>query len=135
MKTSRYIILPLLMLWALFSASCTYHSINGDLDGQWQLMNIELPDGTQNNPKNAYLCIYMHTVNLTSPNHPTATANMVYDKISRTLNLEFPYKKDLSFWGLPEAPCTVTFDIIGLNKQNLVMTLQPDGAIFTFRKF
>lgn len=128
------IIIPIMLMPLLFSCA-HYHNINGHLDGQWQFMSIDLPDGTQETPASVYYCIQMHTMNLTSPGHGVATANMVYDKENGTLNLEFPYDGNLSFGGLPDAPCTVTFDILDLNKQHLVMSLKPDGKIFTFRKF
>lgn len=128
------VIIPLLLLPFLFSCA-HYHNINGHLDGQWQLMTIDMPDGTQTTPNSVYYCIAMHTMNLTSPYHGTETANMAYDKDSGTLNLEFPYAGNLSFWGLPEAPCSVTFKIMELNKQHLMMRLETDGKIFTFRKF
>lgn len=133
MKKILSLIIPALLVFVL--AGCHYHNINGDLDGQWQLMSVDLPDGTQQTPQQVYYCFFMHTANVTSTSQGSAVANMTYDKHARTLALEFPYKGTLSPWGLPDAPCTVKFTINKINRKHLVMTLDGTEAVMTLRKF
>ena len=41
--------------------SCDKVPINGDLDGMWQLMNIQTPEGSRETKSDrAYLCIQLH---------------------------------------------------------------------------
>ena len=53
----------LVAIVAATASGCHYHNINGDLDGQWQLMSITEPDGTEKAVGNTYYAIQMHTVN------------------------------------------------------------------------
>lgn len=70
-------------------ASCNKRPINGPLDGQWQLMTADYPDGEQVVPdRGLYYCFFLHTASLRGAGG--FTANMVYVKDS-SITLEFPY--------------------------------------------
>lgn len=120
-------------LLLLILSGCHYHNINGDLDGQWQLMTIDETDGTQITPDRVYYCIQMHTINLTGGTG--TTGNMQYNKEAKTLTLDLPLEAKLAKWGLPDSPCKVTFKIKNLSKEHLVMELEGNGRVLTFRKF
>lgn len=118
----------------LVLAGCFNHRyINGDLDGQWQIMEIELADGTVEQPERTYYCINFHTVNLTSVGNGSATGILQYDKDASTLSLQFPNNVDgdIVRWGILGSQ--VTFDIRELSRDRMV--LQSPDATISFRKF
>lgn len=129
------ILLPILAL--LLMSGCRKHYINGDLDGQWQVLTIEYKsDGSVDNvkAKQIYYCFNLHTVNLRqSKASPSILAgNMKYDK--KSLTLEFPTvnnPSELSAWGM-NSPST-TFTMRHLTGEKLVM--ESDYAVVSCRKF
>ena len=52
--TNKILILLMAAVFALTVSSCRKRSINGDLDGMWQVMSIEYADGTVVNPEATY---------------------------------------------------------------------------------
>lgn len=116
-------------------SACHYHNINGDLDGNWHLISYETTDGSVVKPDNFYLGIAMHTINFRSPLLGRCAGNMSYDAKAKTLVIEIPYKYNLSNAGFPESPCTLSFHILHLTKQQLIMELDSNNAIYTFTKF
>ncbi len=127
-------IISIMAFVALALTGCFNHRyINGDLDGQWQIMEIELADGVVEKPAQTYYCINFHTVNLTAVGASSAPGNMQYDKDASTLSMQFPYSKDgdLRRWGISGSE--VVFDIRELKRDRLV--LQNDEATITCRKF
>ncbi|MDE6825866.1 MAG: lipocalin-like domain-containing protein, partial [Paramuribaculum sp.] len=110
----------LVAIVAATASGCHYHNINGDLDGQWQLMSITEPDGTEKAVGNTYYAIQMHTVNLRPGG---TTGNLTYSKGQKTMAIEFPLDAKLAHWGLPDSPTTVTFTIIELSNDNILMKL------------
>lgn len=50
----RYIIAVLLVL---IVSACRKTSINGDLDGRWQIMKIEYASGEEETPERAYYSV------------------------------------------------------------------------------
>ncbi len=111
---------------------CRKGGINGDLDGQWRIITIEnLATGEITEPTNLFYCIYLHTVNLTSPS-VAATANMTYS--GKTLKLDFPTFKDpapLNKWGIYSTE--TIFNVERLNSTHL--TLASESARIILRKF
>ena len=52
--TNKIIVLLMTALLAVAAVSCRKRSINGDLDGMWQVMSIEYKDGRTVNPEGIY---------------------------------------------------------------------------------
>lgn len=122
----------LVAIVAITATGCHYHNINGDLDGQWQLMSITAPDGTEKAVASTYYAIQMHTVNLRPGG---TTGNLTYTKGQKTMAIEFPLGAKLSRWGLPDSPSTVTFTIIELTSDHLMMKVDNNNNTLTLRKF
>lgn len=130
------VFLSLVIVW-IFS-SCQKSPINGDLDGQWQIVSVE-PEVTPAliNSK-LYYCFSLHVCQLTYyDNGIVGTGNMKYDSETSSLYLDFPYLKTdysmsiLKQYGIYENP--VTFTIEHLDSKSLVMR---DGeTVVTLRKF
>ncbi len=137
MKSIKIVALVVVALLLSTLAGCRKHYINGDLDGQWQILTIEYKsDGTVNNVKanQVYFCFNLHTVNLRQvKNSPEKVAgNMKYDK--KTINLEFPLvgnPDELEAWGMNAA--STSFTVISLSHEKLVM--ESDYAVISCRKF
>ncbi len=116
---------------ALGVTSCRKRSINGDLDGQWQVMEIEYADGTVENPEGVYYCLFLHTVNLTRIGGVVCAGNMIYE--GDKLSLEFPYAtpEQLKTWGIDSKE--TTFTILHLSGSR--MTLRSGYSLIQLRKF
>ena len=129
------IVVSLLVL-LLGSGSCQKASINGDLDGRWQIMEFEKA-GVVENVKNEqlYYNFYMHVCNLSYYGAIFTEANLTYDK--STLTLQFPYinseeaEQKLKSYGIYSNP--VTFHVEHLSKGKLI--LKEGDLIITLRKF
>lgn len=122
-----------LLLCALITlgmASCRKGSINGDLDGQWQIMEMEdLVTGETTPQQQLYYCLYLHTVNLTGAG--LKPGNMTYE--GKHLILEFPLTpvSQLKPWGIYASP--TDFEIEHLTSSRLVM--KSDRVRIHFRKY
>lgn len=137
MKTIK--ILAMLAVIAAMSVlyGCRKHYINGDLDGQWQVLTIEyLSDGHEENVKSKqiYYSFNLHTVHLRQSHGSPGwvVGNMKYDE--KTMTLAFPLVEDvvdLSAWGMNSA--TTTFAVKHLSKEKLVIA--SDYSVVTCRKF
>lgn len=132
-------ILAMLAAVAVMSAlsGCRKHYINGDLDGQWQVLTIEyLSDGHVDNVKSKqiYYSFNLHTVHLRQVyGLPGAVVgNMKYDE--KTMTLDFPLVEEvasLSAWGMNTT--VTTFAVKHLSKEKLV--IESDYSVVTCRKF
>lgn len=129
---SKLIVAIMLLLAAVSFSSCRKAAINGDLDGQWQLMTIDEPDGSVVAPQRTYYCLYLHTVNLIYPGG-MVPGNMTYEEKARKLTIEFPTVDLTKLAPLGIVSNPVVFDIRQLSHQNMV--LEADGKVLTFRKF
>lgn len=125
------LLLPILLL----TASCDpHHGINGDLDGNWQLMSVDSPDGRQRTFDAVYYSFMMHSFNIYNDGAYIAGGGIEYSRQDGTLVLDVVSANELQSVGIPlVSPCKVAFDIKKLTKQSLVMT--HGGDVFTFRKF
>lgn len=134
MKTILSILCGLIL--ALTITACNEGPINGHLDGQWQIMTVDYPDGSSLAPDRYYFCFYRHTANLTHYGETSLPANLVYNEASRSLSLSLPSDHDwLGGWGIPRhTPTTLHFQIVSLSRKSLIMTLDTT-ATFTLRKF
>ncbi|MEY8245035.1 lipocalin-like domain-containing protein [Heminiphilus faecis] len=128
---NRYTVFAVFLTAIVLMTGCRKRSINGDLDGQWQIMKITLADGTVENPEQYYYCLYLHTVNLTNVKGAMITGNMEYG--GNTLTLKFPTNEASSMlrWGIDAKE--TTFEVKHLSHSG--MTLHSDYATIEFRKF
>lgn len=125
-----------LLLMTLSFSGCQKSPINGDLDGQWQVMSVE-PEAPETIITNRiYYCFYMHTCQLTICDEDVwAGGNMNYN--GNNLSIDFPdlttelAAKKLRQFGIYSNP--VTFSIGHLDKKKLIL---KDGDVtITLRKF
>ena len=132
--------LCLLTILMIFSwlASCQKSPINGDLDGQWQILNVEPEVKDAVLPGRLYYCFSLHVCQLTHSNGGAITSgNLYYDKVSGLIHLDFPYDKSeisvlrLKQYGINSNP--VTFNIEYLDKKKLIM--RDGDTVITLRKF
>ena len=130
------ILLSLLVFLPLFLIGCQKDSINGHLDGRWQIMEIET-DGEVNEVKDQqlYYNFYMHVCNLSFYGGVFAEANFILE--NNIIYLSFPYIntpdrfESLSNYGIYSNP--VEFRVVYLDKKKLIM--ENDESIITCRKF
>lgn len=123
-----------MVILATTLTGCRKGSINGDLDGMWQILTIEsLADGVTEDIKDSqlYYCLYLHTANLTKRGGVMFTANMTYEGDRLTLDFPTATPGALTEWGIDGN--TVTFTIEHLTGSDLVM-LSGDLRL-TFRKY
>lgn len=131
------LILSISILTLVITTGCPKHPINGDLDGQWQVMEVtpEAPEIVIH--ERIYYCFSLHTTQLTFYGAgPWASGNILkYDE--NQLVLDFPYatsalsKARLKQYGIYSNP--VTFTIKYLDKKHLI--LRDGDVVVTLRKF
>ena len=110
---------------------CDKMPINGDLDGQWQVMEIDLVDGNIEKPTQLYYCFSLHTVYLSAPGSGVG-GNMTYDGTTLTLDISDAEKAtDLLPWGINSI--VTNFDVVALSSGRMI--LKSDYAVIQFRKF
>lgn len=131
-------------LVAMVMEGCRKWSHNGDLDGQWQVIQVtysgvpvDFPEGER-----FYYDFYLNTFQLgfTDMRPTWLRGNFVYDE-SR-LALDFPYIKEgrlsaewterLVYWGVPDSG-EMDMHIRTLDGKTLVM--EYDDVVITCRKF
>ncbi|MDE6143374.1 MAG: lipocalin-like domain-containing protein [Muribaculaceae bacterium] len=127
----------LLVACQVLSVSCQKSPINGDLDGQWQVMSVEPqpeePD--QMFDTRLYYCFSLHVCQLSIPGGVWLSGRLSFN--GDEIALEFPEslnileKRALLQYGINHNP--VTFRVETLDKSRLVMR---DGeTVVTLRKF
>lgn len=135
------ILIICLTILSLGMAACQKDSINGKLDGQWQIMKIEkLSDGSVEIPASGkYICIYLHVVNLNPSSGYMGrpySGNMSYDKKTGVVTIDFPYNtgdnaSQLAPWGIYSNP--VVFHVETVDNKQLV--LRSESTIVTCRRY
>lgn len=107
-------------------AGCNKHPVNGDLDGQWQVVNVTPEPSVIIYPERLYMCFSLHVCQLMGSDlghHDSA--NMIYNEDERTLYLDFPYITTpeslarLAQYGIYSNP--VTFDVELLSGNSLIL--------------
>lgn len=122
----------LLILWCLILLTgCGKLPINGDLDGQWQILEIRYADDRIETPERAYYCVQLHTITLRQVNGPNQTGNMVYEGDQLRIDMPLSDVSDLRVFGLDDTK--ETFTVTELSSSRLVLT--SDYARISFRKF
>lgn len=116
-------------------SSCQKSPINGDLDGQWQVMDVTPEPAIKPIKDRIYYCFGLHVCQLTYYGSGFMSGNMKYD--GKTIYIDFPYaidfqsKETLRQYGINENP--VTFTVAHLDKKSLI--LKNGDTTVTLRKF
>lgn len=122
-------------LLLLISFSCQKSPINGDLDGQWQVMDVSPEPLEKPIGQRIYYCFSLHVCQLTYYDGVFTAGNMAFD--GKTLRLDFPYatsyvsREKLRQYGINENP--ITFTVEHLDKKSLI--LKHGDTTVTMRKF
>ncbi len=128
--STRCLVIAAILTVILGMGACRKGGINDDLDGQWQIMEVEnLSTGEVRGPMQLYYCLYLHTVNLTG--NGIIAGNMTYE--GDRLTLEFPINTpaQLAPWFIYEK--NTTFRVESLSGSRLV--LLSDRVRISFRKY
>lgn len=131
------------MIAALSTTSCRKLALHGDFSGQWQILTIDYPDGTHEEPQGEYYyCFYRDVAQLTNISGIRIVANLAYN--DDAFVLQFPYERAgrLAPWGIT-CPDTVDPGMLGysagftidkLTSKRMVMTTDM-GVTITCRKY
>lgn len=117
------------------ATSCQKTPINGDLDGQWQVMSVTPEPEERPIEERLYYCFNLHVCNLTYYGGVFTSGNIQFD--DKTLYLDFPYAdshlsiRRLRQYGIDENP--ITFSVEHLDKKSLI--LRHGDTVVTMRKF
>lgn len=133
----QYVSILLISLASVGVASCQKSPINGFLDGQWQVMNVE-PEQEPLFPEfdtNLYYCFSLHVCQLSIPGKVWITGNMTYSE--NNLTISFP--KELSYaeymvlrqYGITNNPMIFSVE----EKNNNIMLLKSENSTVTLRRF
>lgn len=128
--------ISLIILLPIFFVCCTKDSINGYLDGRWQILDIE-KNGIIHEVKNQqlYYNFYMHVCSLSGYGYYFTDGNMNYN--GETLYLDFPYAKTeanlekLKQYGIYSNP--VIFNVEHIDSKKLI--IKEGDITITLRKF
>lgn len=142
--TCVFILTAIISMTVCFFQGCQKASHNGDLDGQWQVMEVLHGDEPISRPEDQryYYNFYLHTFQLgyTDMRYERLVGNMVYERNHLMLTLPFviedkvkpEWVKRLVFWGMP-ASGEADMQILELNSSRLVM--RHDSVTIICRKF
>ena len=123
----KYILLFFIVLTSI--TSCQKASINGDLDGMWQLMKIEKKDTPAEVPNQLYYCIQLHMVQLQGAAGCSGTFSHKRDSIY--LVIRGSNKNAVAAYGMNDT--IQSFGIEALSSENMV--LRSTYGRLQFRKF
>ena len=149
--TSYIILLSSYIAAAAMLCSCDKVPINGDLDGMWQIMTIQTPNGTRNVKSNrAYLSFQLHLSQWDCDKkryyaHFTHSGDSIFfydfkhdsrhrskeDDNEEITNEEMTKEKLLDAWGVHHLDAR--YHVQQLNNENLILE-RADTVLF-FRKF
>lgn len=137
-KTKHNIIIAIICFsFYVLLSGCQKSSINGNLDGRWQIMEMEVNGQVENmKDKRLYYNFYLHVCNLTYYGGVFTVGNLRYE--NNEIYLDFPYintpdRMEIlrTNYGIYSNP--VTFTVFFIDKKKLV--IGNDESLITFRKF
>jgi hypothetical protein len=123
----KYILLIFIFLIGI--TSCQKASINGDLDGMWQLMKIEKKDKPTEVLGQLYYCIQLHMVQLQGAATCHGTFSHKGDSIY--LVIRGSNKSEVAAYGMNDT--IQSFGIENLSSEKMI--LNSSYARLQFRKF
>lgn len=114
---------------ALVLSGCRKWPENGDLDGMWQIMEIEYFDGTKSGVQKNYYNFERSICQTSGKRY--CTANMKYS--GNTINLDFPdfVPGQLKEYGIGENPVTLHIERL----TSKILVFRSDIATVRCRKF
>ena len=121
----------------IVAGGCQKEPINGDLDGQWQVMEVTPQAPETIIPERLYYCFSLHTVQLSYYGPGPWTSGNILKFDDNRLVLEFPYADayisidKLKQYGIYSNP--VSFTIEHLDKGKMI--LRDGDVVVTLRKF
>ena len=130
----KFILCGILIIIMNFNG-CTKAPINGNLDGEWEVMDVVPSPPSWDHETRFFMSFYMHVCQLTIYGYPFTQGNMRYD--DNTISLDFPFIKtpeeqlQLMQYGIYSNPVTFNVEFHGKYK----MTLYNDESTITLRKF
>lgn len=135
----KKLVVPLLLLiFVSFWSGCQKSPINGDLDGKWQILEIEYKNETfPVKDKQLYYNFSLHVCNLSYYGGSFTDGNLTF--INNKIYLNFPYilssegLSRLNQYGIYSNP--VEFKVEFLDKKKLIMKEDDNNIIITLRKF
>ena len=119
----------LIFIFLIGITSCQKASINGDLDGMWQLMKIEKKDKPAEVPGQLYYCIQLHMVQLQGAAGCSGTFSHKGDSIY--LVIRGSNKNSVAVYGMNDT--IQSFGIEDLSSEKMI--LKSAYARLQFRKF
>lgn len=136
MKSIKYYLplLAVLLISTINFTSCQKAPINGNLDGQWEVMEVN-PEPQRVVDNRLFYNFYLHVCQLTFYGDFFLDGNIRYN--DKTLWIEFPYELDeyqisvLKQYGIEENP--ITFEVDFPSKNKMVLTTAYNQI--TLRKF
>ena len=133
-----------LLILTVYSTRCEKATINGNADGQWQLMHFETTDGTIHPCERIYYAIQLQLVEIRDKSenkYGTFVGRFNYDQEAEKITVkEFsvPYntntlatREQLLPFGMDSTE--TVFDVIKADGKSLI--LRSDYATLTFRSF
>lgn len=134
MHKKIFLILPLLLV--LMLSGCQKASINGDLDGRWQLLEIEKRGVTESiKDQQLYMNFYLHVCSLSYYGGTFTEGNLKYE--NNKIWMQFPYINTLAglnkleTYGIYSNP--VEFQVEYISKDKMI--IKEGDIIITLRKF
>lgn len=126
------LIIAILLLF--LTSGCQKSPINGDLDGQWQVMEVSPAHAETPIDARLYYCFYLHVCQLNYYGGTLTTGSMDYS--GDHITLSFPDTSEetaagLRQYGIPANP--VTFTVNRLDSKSLI--LRSATTTVTIRKF
>lgn len=135
-KEKKFLKFFLLLTFTILLAGCQKDSINGNLDGRWQILEIENGGKvSQVKDEQLYYSFYLHVCELSFYGGSFTQGNLKYD--GRTVWMQFPYiqttngKEKLKEYGIFSNPVEFTVEYLDRN----VMILKDKDVIINLRKF
>lgn len=134
MKTIKYIITFILFVTP-FLQGCQKASINGDLDGQWEVIEISPEVENIEVDERLFYNFYLHVCQLTYYGGYFLDGDMTFN--GETLWIDFPYELEnkqlitLKQYGINKNP--VVFDVEFPSKNRLI--LKNEDVMIVLKKF
>lgn len=122
------------VLCVLCAASCQKMPVNGDLDGQWRLVELTYDDEDCTPDKAAYWNFNLHVVQWVSNNKLVSSGNMHYDKDKREIAIDIPeylwvnWRPTLHRIGVGRNP--VVYEVVSLDRRHMVLRDGNETAVF-----
>jgi hypothetical protein len=111
--------------------ACEKIPINGKLDGRWQLMNIEYPNGTSESPERTYYSVQLHMINLYKVGGANLYGTFAHEDDSLHIVMRQTVKEAVKSFGINDTIVSLGVETLTSNR----MILSGSYARLSFRKF